>query len=209
MKHLYIIGARGCGREVYSLYTQCKDSLDDIECIGFLDDNQDALKGFNGYPPIITSVENYQPRKDDVFICALGDPKWVKHYTQIIEEKGGEFISLISPLAFIGKNTVIGNGCIIYRWAIISSDVEIGDHVYVGVFCDLGHDVRISNCCHIGPYSFLGGGVNLGTEVTVHPRVNILPRKKVGDGAIIGASSVVIKNVSENTTMFGIPAKKI
>lgn len=209
MKHLYIIGARGCGREVYSLYTQCKDTLDDIECVGFLDDNPDALKGFNGYPPIISSVENYQPGPDDVFICALGEPKWVRHYTQIIEKKGGEFISLIHPKAFIGKNSVIGKGCIISMWSVISADVKIGDHVYVGVFCDLGHDVNVSKCCHIGPYSFLGGGVKLGENVTVHPRVNILPHKKVGDEAILGASCVVIKNVAPNTTVFGIPARKI
>lgn len=209
MKHLYIIGARGCGREVYSLFTQCKDTMGDIECIGFLDDKKDALADFNGYPPIISSVENYQPRKDDVFICALGDPKWIKHYTQIIENKGGEFISLISPQAFIGKNSVIGKGCVIYRWSVISSDVEIGNHVYIGVFCDLGHDVKIGNCCHVGPYSFLGGGVELNEDVTVHPRVNILPHKKVCKGAILGASSVVIKNVPANTTVFGIPARKI
>ena len=37
----------------------------------------------------------------------------------------------------------------------------------------------------------------------------ILPRIKIGNDAIIGAGSVVVRNVEENTTVFGNPAKKI
>ncbi len=209
MRHLLIIGARGCGREVYSLFTECQRHLEDVECVGFLDDKIDALKGFEGYPPVISSVEDYQPNINDVFICALGDPRWIKYYTQIIENRGGKFISLISPYAHIGKNSIIGLGCIISKWSIISADVTIGNHVYIGVFSDLGHDVTVGDYCHIGPYTFFGGNVELGDCVTSHPRVNVLPNKKIGNNAILGAASVVIKNVSENTTVFGVPARKI
>lgn len=209
MRHLLIIGARGAGREVYSLFTECQEYLEDVKCVGFLDDKIDALEEFEGYPPIISSVEDYQPDINDVFICALGDPRWIKHYTQIIENRGGEFISLISPYAHIGKNSIIGLGCIIYKWSIISSDVIIGNHVYIGAFSDLGHDVTVGDYCHIGPYTFLGGNVELGDCVTSHPRVNVLPHKKIGNNAILGAASVVIKNVSENTTVFGVPARKL
>lgn len=209
MRNLYIIGARGCGREVYNFFQECKVSLGDVECKGFLDDKADALDGFAGYPPIISSVEAYEPSENDVFICALGDPKWVKHYTEIVERKGGKFISLISPGASIGSNTKIGNGCIIPGWTVISCDIEIGKHVSVGVFCDLGHDVKVGNCCHIGSYSFMGGGVEMGNNVTCHPRVNILPHKKIGDNAILGAGSIVIRNVKSGDTVFGVPAKKI
>lgn len=209
MKHLYIIGARGCGREVYSFFLECKNSMKDVECKGYLDDKKDALDGFEGYPPIISSVEEYEPQVDDVFICALGDPKWVKHYTQIIESKGGEFISIISPIASIGRNTKIGKGCIVHGWTAISSDISIGNHVYVGVFSNLGHDVKIGDYCHIGAYSFFGGASAIGDCVTIHPRANILPHKNVGDNAIVGAASVVIKNVKPNTTVFGVPAKEI
>lgn len=209
MRNLYIIGARGCGREVYNFFMECKPTLPDVDCVGFLDDNRNALDGFEGYPPIIGSVESYQPKEDDVFICALGDPKWVLHYTSIIEAKGGRFISIISPTASIGRNTEIGDGCIIPGWTVISSDIKIGNHVNVGVFCDFGHDVVIGNCCHIGAYTFLGGGVRIGDGVTVHPRVNVLPHKKVEGHAVLGASSVVIRNVKQGQTVFGIPAKVI
>ena len=87
MKKLLIIGARGAGREYYNCFLECKKNLKNIECIGFLDDKSDALDEFDGYPPIIGTVEEYMPTENDVFICALGDPKWVKYYTEIIEKK--------------------------------------------------------------------------------------------------------------------------
>lgn len=209
MKQLLIIGARGYGREVYNLFLTCKPTLQDVECKGFLDDKTDALDMFEGYPPIIGSVEHYEPQPDDVFVCALGDPKWIKHYTDIIEAKGGKFISLISPQAHISSNVEIGDGCIVHRWCAISCDIRIGRHTSLGVFSDLGHDVSVGNCCHIGAYAFLGGGVAVGNCVTCHPRVNIIPHKKIGDNAVLGAGSVVIRSVSPNTTVFGVPAKRI
>lgn len=209
MKKLYIIGARGCGREVFNFFHECKPTMGEIECAGFLDDNASALDGFEGYPPIISSVEDFQPKEYDRFICALGDPRWVKHYTSIIEAKGGRFISLISPYASIGKNTVIGEGSIIPGLTVISCDVTIGKHVYVGVFSDFGHDVKIGDCCHFGSYTFLGGGAVLGNCINVNPRVSVLPHLTIGDNAILGAGSVVIRKVAADTTVFGVPAKKI
>lgn len=75
MKHLLIIGARGFGREVYNLFMECKHLHSEYYCIGFLDDNTNALNNYHNYPPIISSVEEYQVKEDDVFICALGEPK--------------------------------------------------------------------------------------------------------------------------------------
>ena len=209
MKKLYIIGARGCGREIYSFFKECSAHLRDVECAGFLDDKTDALADFPGYPPIVSSVEAFEPGEDDVFICALGDPKWVQHYTRIIEAKGGKFISLISRSASIGMNVKIGDGCIIPGWTVISSDVTIGRHVNIGVFSDIGHDAVIGDCCHLGAYTFMGGGSIIGNCVTVHPRVNLLPHKRVGNNAVLGAGSVILKNVSSDSTVFGNPAKKI
>lgn len=209
MRNLYIIGARGYGREIYSYFLQCKPNLPDVECKGYLDDKADALDGFEGYPPIVSSVEDFIPGKNDVFICALGDPKWVKHYTTIIENKGGKFISLINPTAYIGKNTKIGDGCIIGRWAYISCDITIGKHTVVEIFSAIGHDSIVGNYCHLGAYTALNGFVKVEDSVNIYTRSNILPHKKVGENSVVGAGSIVIRNVPPNTTVYGNPAKKL
>lgn len=209
MKDLLIIGARGFGREVYNLALDCIKSGLQIRIKGFLDDNADALDGYDNYPSILSSVEDYQIQSNDVFICALGDVKYKKVYVDKILNKGGEFISLIHPLALIGQNTTIGQGCIVRTICSISCDITIGDFVTIMGFVNIGHDANVSNWCHIGAYSFMGGFSFLGDSVTIHPGCKILPHKKVGDNAIVGAGSVVLRNVRANTSVFGVPAKKI
>ena len=84
MKHLLIIGARGWGREIYNMLPECIGYGTDFVMKGFLDDKADALDNTPGYPSIIGSVEQYEPQKDDVFICAMGDAHWKKHYVEIV-----------------------------------------------------------------------------------------------------------------------------
>lgn len=67
MKNLLIVGARGFGREVYDMVKDCQGYGRDFMVKGFLDDKKDALDGFDGYPPIISSLEDYLFSDEDVF----------------------------------------------------------------------------------------------------------------------------------------------
>lgn len=209
MKNLIIIGARGFGREVYGLAMDIIEAgKADFVVKGFLDDKSDALDGLEGYSPILDSVENYEIQLEDVFTCALGDPKWRKVYTEKILAKGGKFVTLISPQAIIRSNAHIGDGCIITNFSNISVDTQIGDHSAI-LSSNIAHDAKV------GKYSVLSGKVNangfveIGEEAYLGCGVCVAPHKKIGDGAYVGIGSVVIKNVKAGTKVFGNPAKKI
>ena len=209
MKHLIIIGARGFGREVYNTALESIGYGVDFDIKGFLDDKLDALDSFEGYPAIISSVENYTPESDDVFICALGEVKWKKYYTQMILDKGGDFITLIHKQASISKNVKVGLGSIICNQSIVSCDVNIGKFSTIQPHVLIGHDNTIGEYCQINSNSTIGGNVNIGDFVTIHTSAVILPKAKIGELAIVGAGSVVLRSVPTNTTVFGNPAKKI
>ncbi|MCV9926872.1 sialic acid O-acetyltransferase [Flavobacterium sp. LS1R49] len=209
MKNLIIIGARGYGREVYNLAIQCDGYQKDYVIKGFLDDKLDALVGFDNYPEIISSVENYEIQENDVFICALGSVKWKKHYVELIQGKGGQFINLIHPTVIINSNVKIGNGLIVFMYSNISNDCEIGDYVTIQGFVAIGHDSKIGKWAHINAYSFMGGYAILEDEVCLNTRATVLPNVIIRKGATVGAASLVIKNVKENTTVFGVPAKRL
>ncbi len=209
MKNLLIIGARGFGREVYSLATECKEYGREFVVKGFLDDKFDALNNYKEYPPIVGSVESYLIEEDDIFICALGNVDAKKKYVQIVLDKGGTFISLIHPTAYISKNTHIGQGCVICRNVMISCDVEIGNFVSLLPFSGIGHDGVVEDWCHIDSHVSCAGFVHLHSMVAVHTGAIIHPKKEVEDNAVVGAGSVVIRNVKKNTTVFGIPAMRL
>ena len=207
MKNLLIIGARGWGREVFALAKFSRGYNTEFNIKGFLDDKAYALDGMEGYPPIIGSVEDYKPQPDDVFICALGDNAWRRHYAELILEKGGHFINLIHKLAYIGQNTKIGQGCVVSHEVSISCDIEIGDFVNFQRLADIGHDVRIGSYCSLGNKSFMGGGACLGDNTIVQTGAIVLPHIKVGSNCTVGAGAVVIKTVKDGDTVFGNPAK--
>jgi sugar O-acyltransferase (sialic acid O-acetyltransferase NeuD family) len=206
MKNLIIIGASGFGREVFFWAKQSPEYNRHWVIKGFLDNRKDILTGFNNYPSIINSVEDYEVIEDDVFICAVGDPFNKKKYSQLILDKGGIFINLIHSSVIIQGNSVIGNGNIILANVCITCDVKIGNFVTIQNNCTFGHDVIIDDWCHINSYSFFGGYAHLHQSVTTHPHTVILPKISVGENSIIGAGSVVMRKVKPNITVFGAPA---
>lgn len=209
MKNLLIIGARQYGRIVYNIAMDCIAHGADFQIKGFLDSNPNALDNFNNYAPIVSSVEDYEIRENDVFICAVSEYKYKKEYAEKILAKGGEFINIISPRAYIQMNVNLGKGCVIGYDSAIACDTTVGDFVTVLGNSSIGHDVIIGDWSHIGGSVFLGGGVEIGEGVTLQTGVRVVPHKKIGDHAYIGIGSICLKSVKPNTTVFGYPAKKI
>ena len=146
MRKLVIIGARALGREV------CNYAQDiGISVKGFLDSDPSVLNAFSGYPPVLSSVEEYTLENKDVFICALGDSDARKKYVSIIEGKRGEFLSVVHKSAYIGRNVRIGCGCIVAPNVTITADITIGNHVLINVNSSINHDVVLEDFVSIGP----------------------------------------------------------
>lgn len=211
MKHLIIIGARGWGREIY--YAFLNSSLfgnGGYDVKGFLDDKSDALDGLIGdWPPIIGSVEEYQVCDDDVFFCAMGDSKWREHYAEIIMAKGGRFINIIDPCAWVNPTATLGEGLYIGPFTLVSANVYIGNQVIIQAYCNVGHDVVVGSYSSIESYVFLGGGASVGEMSVLHTKASIIPHKSIGNNCIVGINSVVMRNFKDNLSLFGNPALKV
>lgn len=209
MKHLLIIGARGLGREFCAYAEDFVGYGEEFVIKGFLDDKKDALDGKPGYPPILDSVENYEIQEDDVFICALGDTKYKKHYTEIIQSKGGKFINLIHNTAHIGKNTNLGEGTVVLKYASIGSDVKMGNSCFIQDFAIIGHDCKIGDYVRIDTHCTCVGGIVLREGAMIYTSSVVNQGVTVGEYAVVGALSFVIRNVKPGTTVSGNPAKKV
>lgn len=208
MKNLLIIGARGLGREIFSLRENFIGYNETFVVKGFLDSEKTLLDDYKGYPPIISSVEDYEIEEDDVFICALGDPKAKQTYIGMIQEKHGEFISLISKDSVVTSHNHIGKGCIILPQSVITTDVFIGDYVSIFTCVTLGHDAKVQDYSVLDCYVFMGGFSSVGKLVLLCTGAKVLPHVTVEDEAVVNAGSIVARNVSTGTTVMGIPAQE-
>ncbi len=209
MKHLVIIGAGGFGREIFCSARESIGYGEEFDIKGFLDDNMLALEGYNGYPSILGTVNDYTPETDDVFACAVGVVKTRKELSEIIIEKGGKFINLIHKTAYLSMNVKIGEGCLILADTRVHCDVTIGNHVILQPKAIIGHDVTIGDWTLINAFADCGGMSKIGNEVTMHTTSFCLPLSKIEDGATVGAGSVVLRKVKAGQTVIGVPAKPI
>ena len=205
-KKLILIGAGAYGREVRDLATEMEAVLGK-DCpwrlAGFLDDRK-HLPSLR--LPILGDPATYVPQDDDVFVCAVGDPKHRLKYAALIRDRGGVFVTLVEPSAKVGGQTEIESGAIIGPFCVVSCDIRIGPDAVLAAHVTVGHDVQIGSGSFLGASTFLGGGSVVGEGVRIYPHASILPGVRIGDGAIVGAGSVVVRSVPAGQTVFGVPA---
>lgn len=209
MKHLIIIGAGGMGRCLYSLAINSKGYQKTFDIKGFLDDNKSALDGFNGYPPMLSTIADYQVQDDDVFTCSIGDVQTKIKICKSLKAKGAQFITLIHKNSSIGLNTKIGEGSIIDEGVHIDPDVTIGEQCLLQTQAIIGHDSVIEDFVRIDTHCSLVGGTIVKRGACIYTHAMINHNVVIGEDAVVGACSFVMKKVKSGTTVFGVPAKPI
>ena len=143
------------------------------------------------------------------FVIGIGSPKAKK----ILVEKAlkSNLIphkTLIHPRALV-QDAEIGVGGIITAGVVITTNVKIGDYVILNLNTTVGHDVIIEDYVTCNPLVSISGNVILKESSFVGVGATILEKLTVAKNAIVGAQSCVTKNVSDSTTVIGIPAKEL
>ena len=208
MKNLIIIGAGGMGRTIYSNALESVGYGDVFRIKGFIDDNLQALDGYEGYPPIISTIQDYMPERDDVFVSSIGGSARRPCMEEIIR-RGGEFIELIHHTARIYQNARLGKGNFIGAYTVIGNDAVVGDYNMIQSYSVIGHDARIGSWNRIDTHVTCVGGIVIEDETNIHTSAVINHGVTVGTGAHVGALSFVIRKVKPGTTVCGNPARKL
>jgi sugar O-acyltransferase (sialic acid O-acetyltransferase NeuD family) len=207
-KKLWIVGAGGFGREVFSMAATARGAGALWQVAGFLNDLPDALNGFDGLPPIVGGTD-YHPQADDVFICAIGDVTGRQQVCAKLRARGARFINLIQPNTLIAGSVEFGEGVIVEAFTGIGANARIGDFCSVLGHVNIAHDVTLGAGVQVSPFACLLGRVEIGDNVLIGSHAVLLPSVKVGAGATIGAGAIVLKNVPAGETVFGVPAVRL
>lgn len=115
---------------------------------------------------------------------------------QKVEHYGG---IIIGDFVEIGANTSIERATL--------DNTLIQDNVKIGNLVCVGHNVIIENNCCICAKSILMGSCSIGKNTYLAPSSSIMNQCIVGNNVIVGMSSLVTKNIPDNCTVFGNPAR--
>jgi UDP-3-O-[3-hydroxymyristoyl] glucosamine N-acyltransferase len=108
---------------------------------------------------------------------------------------------IIEDDVYIGSNTHIASGSL--SDTIIGKGSKINGLCFIGSNCQLGQNVWITGS------TMLAGSVIVGHNTSIFSNVIVRDQCRIGEKATIGMGAVVTKNVPDEETWIGNPAKKI
>ncbi|MFM7852972.1 MAG: NeuD/PglB/VioB family sugar acetyltransferase [Flammeovirgaceae bacterium] len=204
---MIILGAGGHAKELLGVLAEQPINED----VFFYDDVTTDLPPllFNKFRILRSQLEvNEVLKKDSRFVIGVGNPVNRYELAKKFVAWGGILTSVVSTSAMIGKfNVKLADGLNIMKNAVITEDVVIGTGSLIHIQSCVHHDCRIGQYCEILPGSRLLGGVRIGDYTSIGSGAIVLPKVKIGTRVKVGAGAVVTKDVSDDMTVKGVPAK--
>lgn len=207
MKNLVIIGAGGCGREVFQWVKEINEKENRWNIKGFIDDDYKALEGKKCSATILSTVDGYEISSGDEFICCIGNSKTRKATVEKLRARGASFTTIIHPDAVVVDSCMLGEGVIIYPYALISDNAVIGDGCIINMYSSVAHDSVLGEYCTISAHCDVTGMCTLGERVFMGSTSHVVPGSRIGNDAYICAGSTVMTRVRDGMKVLGNPAK--
>ena len=129
-------------------------------------------------------------------------------FSELIGRPVDESFGLFPPFyTDCGKNIHVG------KQVFINMGCKFQDQggIFIGDGSLIGHNVVLATLNHAIPpedrSSMLPAPIRIGRHVWIGANATVLPGVTIGDGAIIAAGAVVTRDVPDNASVGGVPAR--
>ena len=207
-KNVIIIGAGGHSKVIADIIIKSQDNV-----LGFLDDNIpiDTViikeKNLKVLGKIEDSIKIKEQNSDIEFIIGIGNNKTRKAIAENYPDLN--YYTAIHPSSQIALDVKIGDGTVIMANACINTSTTIGKHCIINTGAIIEHDNIIEDYVHISPNATLCGTVKIEELTHIGAGSTIKNNISISSNCIIGAGAVIVKDINEEGTYVGVPAKKI
>jgi sugar O-acyltransferase (sialic acid O-acetyltransferase NeuD family) len=208
---LFIIGAGGFGREVFSIIEALKSSNTVSRLSGFIDDHPSAadLERLHALGAGVEGSIDDLVRRTEPFsvILAVGLSSDRETIAGLLAHSPVTFPVLVHPDATIGCDVHLAEGVVVAPGSRLSTNIQVGKHVHIDQNAAVGHDCILGDFSRLNPQACVSGAVTIGRGALIGANAIVLQGLTIGDGAIVGAGAVVTHPVAPGTTVMGVPAR--
>lgn len=116
--------------------------------------------------------------------------------------------TVIHPSAVVSAFSTVGEGSVVFANAVINPDCQIGRGAIINTAATVDHDCYLGDAVHLSPGVHLGGGVSVGHCSWIGIGTAVRHRIVIGERVTVGAGAAVVKNIPNDFTVMGVPAKR-
>lgn len=211
MKDLIVIGAGALGREVAQLIKDINHDKNEWNFLGFIDETLEKQGTIVNNTPVLGGFDWCERNRCRSIwaVCAVGNTRDKFGLIQKAHTCGLNFANLIHPGVARNEFIEIGIGNIICWGTFLSVNIKIGSFVTINPGCGIGHDTVIEDFVTLYWDVTLSGNVLINEGCEIGSKAAVIQKRTVGRWSILGAGAVVIRDIPEDCTAVGIPAKPI
>lgn len=205
-KPLIILGAGGHARV-------CVDAArrSGREIRGFIDPAFPVGSEIAGVPVLGECAEVLHENRleNGTLFVAIGDNRRRFSIQRDLRRQGLRLATLVDPAATVSPGATLGEGVVVMPAAVINAEAVVGSGAIVNTGAIVEHGVHVGEAAHIAPGACVTGECVVGSRALIGAGATLIPGISVGTDAIVGAGAVVTRDVLDDWTVGGIPARSL
>lgn len=157
---------------------------------------------------IAKPISSFDPSEYKMMV-AVGDSKTRFDIVQKLPKETIYFTFIHPTSLILDDNIIIGSGCFIGAYCILTTNITLGDHSILNRGVQIGHDTKIGNYFSAMPGSVVSGNVTIYDCVYLGTNSSIKEKLSIHSLSTIGLNSGVVKDIKEPGVYGGTPSKII
>jgi sugar O-acyltransferase (sialic acid O-acetyltransferase NeuD family) len=207
MAQILIIGAGGHAQVIADILLCAREHDNSIQPIGYLDDDPALVGQIRLGLPILSNIADLCQIEHDAVIIAIGNNATRRTLYERLQSTDEHFATACHPRAVIARDVLVQPGTVVCAGVVVNPGTVIGQNVILNTGCTVDHHNRIGDHAHIAPGVHLGGDVTIGSGSLIGIGATVMPQRNVGDWSTVGAGALVQRDVPDEVTVLGVPAR--